>query len=75
MELETLQRIIAKILNVDTSEVTPETTFLDDLGADSLDCYQIFMGIEKALGKPMDKKLMDQMITVQNVLEAVNRII
>ena len=37
MELEKLQKIIAEVLNVDTEEITPDTTFVDDLGADSLD--------------------------------------
>ena len=41
MELEKLQKIIAEVLNVDTEEITPDTTFVDDLGADSLDIFQI----------------------------------
>lgn len=45
MELEKLQRIIADVLNVDVNEITPETTFVEDLGADSLDVFQILMGI------------------------------
>ena len=48
MELEKLKAIIAEVLNVDPDEITPETTFTDDLGADSLDVYQIVMGIEDA---------------------------
>ena len=43
MELEKLQQIIAEVLNVDASEVMPGTTFTDDLGADSLDLYQIIL--------------------------------
>ena len=46
MELEKLQKIIAEVLNVDTEEITPDTTFVDDLGADSLDVFQIVMGWE-----------------------------
>ena len=41
MEFEKLQEIIADVLNVDPNEVTMETTFADDLGADSLDVFQI----------------------------------
>ena len=37
MEFEKLQNIIADVLNIDKSKITPETTFVDDLGADSLD--------------------------------------
>ena len=47
MEFEKLQEIIADVLNVDPNEVTMETTFTDDLGADSLDVFQIVMGIEE----------------------------
>ena len=47
MELEKLQKIIASVLNVDVHEITPETTFAEDLGADSLDGFQILMGIEE----------------------------
>ena len=39
MELEKLKKIIAEVLNVDPDEITMETTFQDDLGADSLDVY------------------------------------
>lgn len=49
MELEKLQQIIAEVLNVDASEVMPGTTFTEDLGADSLDLYQIILGVEDAL--------------------------
>ena len=45
MELEKLQQIIAEVLNVDASEVMPGTTFTEDLGADSLDLYQIILGV------------------------------
>ncbi len=47
MELEKLKKIIVEVLNVDEDEITEETTFIDDLGADSLDIYQIIMGIEE----------------------------
>ena len=43
MELEKLQDIIAEVLNVDPSEITEDTTFVDDLGAYSLDVFQIIM--------------------------------
>ena len=45
MEFEKLKKVIAEVLNVDPEEITMETTFLDDLGADSLDVFQIIMGI------------------------------
>lgn len=45
-EFEKLQEIIAYVLRVDKDEITMETSFLDDLGADSLDVFQIIMSIE-----------------------------
>ena len=46
MELDLMKKVIAEVLNVDEAEVTMDTTFVDDLGADSLDVFQIIMGIE-----------------------------
>ena len=43
MEFEKLQNIIAEVLNVEADEITLNTTFVDDLGADSLDIFQIIM--------------------------------
>ena len=48
MEFEKLQAIIAEVLNTDPDSITMELTFVDDLGADSLDVFQIIMGIEEA---------------------------
>ena len=47
MEFEKLSKIIAEVLNVDVDEITMDTTFVDELGADSLDVFQIIMGIEE----------------------------
>ena len=41
MEFEKLQQIISEVLNVDADEIKMETSFVDDLGADSLDVFQI----------------------------------
>ena len=48
MEFEKLQSIIAEVMSVDPDEITMDTRFTDDLGADSLDVFQIIMGIEDA---------------------------
>lgn len=49
MELEVLRKAISSILGVDENEIRMDTTFLTDLGADSLDVYQIAMEVEKEL--------------------------
>lgn len=48
MEFDKLKEVIADVLNVDPNEITLMTTFTEDLGADSLDVFQIVMGIEEA---------------------------
>lgn len=57
MELDKLKEVIADVLSVDPNEITLETTFMEDLGADSLDVFQIIMGIEEAfeIEIPADK--------------------
>ena len=57
MEFDKLREVIADVLSVDPNEITLETTFMEDLGADSLDVFQIIMGIEEAfeIEIPADK--------------------
>ena len=45
MEFDQLKTVIAGILSLDPNEITEEETFVEDLGADSLDLFQIVMGI------------------------------
>ena len=49
MEFEKLQDIIADVLNVQKEEIKPETTFVDDLGADSLDISRSLWGLKRSL--------------------------
>ena len=71
MEFEKIQAIIAKVLNIDPSKITPETTFVDDLDADSLDVLQIIMGIEDEFNIQIPDDAADNIITVA---DAVNQI-
>ena len=64
MEFEKLQGIIADVLNVDASDITMETTFVDDLGADSLDIFQIIMGIEEEFDIEIDNDDAEKIVTV-----------
>jgi len=71
MELDKLKKIIADVLNVDPNEIALETTFLEDLGADSLDVFQIVMGIEEEFGIEISADDAEKISTVE---EAVNLI-
>ncbi len=71
MEFEKLKKIIAEVLNVDPDEITMETTFQDDLGADSLDVYQIIMGIEAELDIEIPAEPAEQVTTVEDAVEMI----
>ncbi len=71
MELEKLKKVIAEVLNVDPDEITPETTFTDDLGADSLDIYQIIMGIEEEFDIEVPAETAEQITTVEQAVEMI----
>ena len=75
MELEKLQQIIAEVLNVDASEVMPGTTFTDDLGADSLDVFQIVMGIEEEFDIEMPNEDVEHIVTVGDAVEEIKKIV
>ncbi len=47
---EKIQKIIAEQLYIDSSSITEETKFIDDLGADSLDIVQMLIAMEKTFG-------------------------
>ena len=74
MEFEKLQGIIADVLNVDASDITMETTFVDDLGADSLDIFQIIMGMEEELDIEIDSEAAADIVTVGDAVEAIKMV-
>ncbi|MED9806007.1 MAG: acyl carrier protein [Lachnospiraceae bacterium] len=71
MEFEKLKKIIAEVLNVDPEEITPESTFMDDLGADSLDVYQIIMGIEEEFDIEVAPEKAEKITTVEEAVEMI----
>ncbi len=71
MEFEKLQEIIVDVLNVNKEEVTMETTFVDDLGADSLDIFQIIMGIEETFDIEIDNEDAEKIVTVGDAVEQI----
>ncbi|MGN0311203.1 MAG: acyl carrier protein [Lachnospiraceae bacterium] len=75
MEFEKLKTIIAEVLNVAVEEITMDTTFVDDLGADSLDVYQIIMGIEEEFGIEIDNDAAETITTVGDAVEQIKKAI
>ena len=68
MEFEKLKEIIADVLNVDEDEITMDTTFVDDLGADSLDVFQIIMGIEDEFDIQIPDDAAESIVTVNDAV-------
>ena len=71
MEFEKLQQIIAEVLNVDADEITMDTTFVDDLGADSLDVFQIIMGIEEEFDIEIPDDQVEKIKTVGDIVKFI----
>ena len=73
MELEMLRKVIAEVLNVDQAEITMDTTFVDDLGADSLDVFQIIMGIEEEHDIEVNVEEAEKIVTVGDAVELIKK--
>lgn len=71
MEFEKLKKVIADVLNVDPEEIKMSTTFTDDLGADSLDVYQIIMGIEEEFDIEIPVDNAENITTVEEAVELI----
>ena len=73
MEFEKLRDIIVEVLNVDETEVTMASTFIDDLGADSLDVFQIIMGIEEEFDIEIPNEEAEKIVTVGDAVEQIKK--
>ena len=73
MEFEKLQKIIAEVLNLSEEEIRPDSTFVDDLGADSLDVFQIIMGIEEEFDIELDNEEAEKITTVQDAVDQIKK--
>lgn len=71
MEFEKLKKVIAEVLNVDPEEISLESTFTDDLGADSLDVFQIIMGIEEEFDIEIPADKAEKISTVEEAVEMI----
>jgi acyl carrier protein len=71
MELEKLKQIIAEVAGVHSEEITLETTFMDDLGLDSLDVYQIVMGIEQEFGIEIPAEQAELVKTIEDAVSLI----
>ncbi len=73
MELGKLKQIIGEVLNIEPDEISENMSFVDDLGADSLDIFQIIMGIEEELDVEISEDTAKKIVTVGDALEQIKK--
>ncbi|MDO4788709.1 MAG: acyl carrier protein [Johnsonella sp.] len=71
MEFEKLRKITAEVLNIDENDISMNSTFIDDLGADSLDIFQIIMGIEEEFDIEIPQDAAEKISTVADAVEQI----
>ncbi len=71
---EKLIDIIAEQLGVDKDKVKPEASFVDDLGADSLDLVELIMAMEEAFDIEIADEVAEKIVTVKDAIEHVKSV-
>ncbi|MCK4985854.1 MAG: acyl carrier protein [Desulfobacterales bacterium] len=69
---ERVKKIIAEKLSVDMEEVVPEASFVDDLGADSLDLVELIMSMEEEFDTDISDEDAEQITTVKDAIDYIN---
>ena len=73
--LEKMKEIIAEQLSVDADSITEASSFKDDLGADSLDIFQIIMGIEEAFDIEIPTEEAEKIVSVGDAVEQIKNVL
>ena len=71
--LEKMKEIISEQLNLDTTDVTPETSFKDDLGADSLDLFELVMALEEEYDLEIPTEELTDLETIGDVMNYLRK--
>jgi acyl carrier protein len=70
---EKIKKIICEQLEVDEKDVIPEASFVDDLGADSLDQVELIMAMEEEFGISISDEEAEKIATVRNAIEYIEK--
>lgn len=73
MEFEKLKKIIADVLNIDEETIDINASFIDDLGADSLDLFEIITAIEEEFGLEIPQETAEKIVTVSDAVEEIKK--
>ena len=68
---ERVKKVVVEQLEVDEKEVTPEASFVDDLGADSLDVVELVMGLEEEFDIEIPDESAEKITTVQQAIDYI----
>ena len=68
---ERVKKVIAEKLSVDEDRITPDSRFVDDLGADSLDMVELTMALEDEFGISISDETAQGIVTVQDAVEFI----
>ncbi len=71
--VEKVKQIISEQLGVDEGEVTPSASFVDDLGADSLDTVELVMALEEAFDMEIPDEEAEKIRTVQDAIDYIDK--
>lgn len=69
--LEKIQKLVAEGLNIEVEKVVPTASFKEDLGADSLDLFELVMSFEDEFGVEIPTEELEKMVTVQDVMDYI----
>lgn len=69
--LEKIQELVAEGLNIEVEKVVPTASFKEDLGADSLDLFELVMSFEDEFGVEIPTEELEKMVTVQDVMDYI----
>jgi acyl carrier protein len=70
---EKVKKIICEQLDVSEEDVVPEASFVDDLGADSLDQVELIMAMEEEFGISIPDEDAEKIVTVQDAIDYIER--
>lgn len=68
---ERVKKVVVEQLEVDEKEVTPDASFVDDLGADSLDVVELVMGLEEEFDIEIPDESAEKITTVQHAIDYI----
>lgn len=75
MEFEKLRKAVADVLSISEDEITMDSKFVDDLGADSLDVFDIIMQLEEEFDIELGNEAAENIVTVGDAVEEIKKAI